>query len=114
MLRRGDAVRAMEMAQFIVEEAADWGGASAAFTSRARLGKCLLAAGGREPEAITTLRLAVEKIEEQSEGLTADQEGVAYLRERTEPYADLAAALTLTGSDPGLVFDIVERVTQGS
>jgi CHAT domain-containing protein/tetratricopeptide (TPR) repeat protein len=107
--RRGDVRRAIELARRVVDEATEAGGASAAFSARTILGKCLLAAGGRDAEAISTLRLAVEKIEQQSEGLTADQEGVAYLRERAEPYADLAAALALTGADPGLVFDIVER-----
>ena len=109
VLRRGDALRAADMAARVVDEAVDAGGTSTAFTSRAILGKCLLAVGGREPEAIAALRVAVEQIERQSEGLTADQEGVAYLRERAEPYADLAAALAAAGADTAAVFDTVER-----
>jgi hypothetical protein len=107
-LRAGDAVRATEMARRSVDESTDSTG-STAFTSHAVLGKCLLALGGRDTEAIATLRSAVELIERQGEGLTAEQEGVAYLRERAEPFADLAAALALTGADASSVFDVVER-----
>ena len=108
-LRRGDVKQATEMAERVVGESADAGGASTAFTSQAMLGKCLLALGDHEAEAIAALQLAVDRIEEQGQGLTADQEGVAYLRERAEPYADLAAALALNGSAPALVLDTIER-----
>jgi len=108
-LRRGDVAGATEMARRVVKEAADAGGASTAFTTRAMLGKCLLAGEGREQEAITVLRQAVQEIEEQSEGLTTEQEGVAYLRERAEPYADLAAALVRANADTVEVFDTIER-----
>ncbi len=108
-LRRGEVPRAVELASRAVDEAADAGGTSTAFTSRAILGKSLLALGGREEEAIVALRRAVEEIEEQSAGLTVEQEGVAYLRERAEPYADLAAALAASGAPGVEVFDTVER-----
>ena len=108
-LRRGDSLGAVSMAERIVKEAESTGGGAAVFTSRAMLGKCLLAIPGREAAAVGELRLAVENIEKQSEGLSIAQEGVAYLRERSEPYADLAAALALTGAETSAVFDTVER-----
>ena len=43
----------------------------------------------------------MEMIETQGSGLDPTKEGMAYLRERAEPYADLAAALCAPGTCPG-------------
>ncbi len=68
-------------------------------------------AQGRVNEAVAALHRAIEIIESQSVKLDPSGEGIAFLRERAEPYVSLALTLG-TGSRPDLTesFEVIGRL----
>ncbi|HKQ59882.1 MAG TPA: CHAT domain-containing protein, partial [Candidatus Polarisedimenticolaceae bacterium] len=66
-------------------------------------------AEGRLDEAVGSLRAALEQLERQAAPLDPLQEGMRFLRERADPYADLAAALVARGDPPARVLEVTSR-----
>jgi CHAT domain-containing protein len=91
-LRRGVGAKARRSLER-VREAADAGGAAAPQWLARRLLAKLALEENRTGAAIALLRESVAILERMAGGLDPENEGLRFLRERSEPYAELAAAL---------------------
>jgi len=94
-----------------LREADERGDVASAWIGRWLLGKVAIEEG-RPAVAIPFLEESVLLLERMGEGLDAETEGLRFLRERSEPYADLAVALVPEGGarDPREVARILAVV----
>jgi CHAT domain-containing protein/predicted negative regulator of RcsB-dependent stress response len=95
-LRLGKLDEARRRLDRTVREADERGDVASAWIGRWLLGKVAIEEG-RPAVAIPHLEEAVSLLARMGEGLDAGTEGLRFLRERSEPYADLAAALVPQG-----------------
>jgi CHAT domain-containing protein len=93
--RTGDARRRLSP---VIEEADLGAHRDIAFFAGLLYGKSLLETEDHGA-AVDYFRAAVERVQAQGEGLDPMDEGIGYLRERAEPFVELAAALAETGAD---------------
>ncbi len=109
-LRRNQAARAVILALEVATEAQTAAAQKPAWTARWIAARAWSAQGHRT-EAIGELEHAIEIIEKQSQGLDPNGEGIAFLRERAEPYVALALSLA-TGRHPDLArsFAVIARL----
>jgi CHAT domain-containing protein len=98
----------------VIREADAGGSAEPAWVARWLLGRTCLE-DGRFGEAADVLDQAVRRIEKESGALDTFTEGLRFLRDRSEPYVDLTAAIVARGlsdvASPAAtrVLDVVER-----
>ena len=105
----GDLVHARRLLEDVTRRADDADLASTRWRARWISGRAARAAGDAAA-GITALRDAVALIEELGDGLDPLDNGLRYLRDRAEPYADLAAALSESARPPmEEILQVVER-----
>lgn len=111
-LREGRPERAAVRLEEVIREAEHSGASDPAWVARGILAKVLL--DRRRPgEAVEILREVVKVLEQQAMSLDSVGEGLRFLRERADPYADLAVALVrhkeaVGDADLQQVFEVVE------
>jgi CHAT domain-containing protein/tetratricopeptide (TPR) repeat protein len=109
-LRSGQPGRARERLVGAVGEADELGLKEASHLARLLLGKAVVLESESDPAALQHFREAVAIVESQGEGLDPGSEGLGYLRERAEPFTELAAALARADeADPQEILGVVER-----
>lgn len=110
-LRRGATTEARSRLEGIIGDADAHRLNDMAAASRTLYGKTLIDDGARLDEAIDYFRAALRIVEGAGAGLNPSREGMTYLRERSEPFAELAAALARRDAEAGAeeVLQVVER-----
>lgn len=108
-LRTGNPAAALARLAPILEQAQQ--SVNAAWMAPTVYGRALMQEGSAAREAVPYLREAVQAVEERGAGLDPSAEGMTYLRERAEPYVELARALALQDGDRnvGAVLGVVEQ-----
>jgi len=91
-LRLGHLDQAQKELERLIREADEIRAEDVAFLARTYYGKSLMLEPGKSAMAIRYFREAVARVESGGMGLDA-MEGIGFLRERSEPYAELASAL---------------------
>jgi CHAT domain-containing protein/tetratricopeptide (TPR) repeat protein len=91
-LRAGRPQQAAKLLGDVIRQADSAGARDPSWLARGILGKALLAQD-RPGEAVDLLRQAISILEQQASVLDPKAQGLRFLRGRTDPYADLAAAL---------------------
>jgi CHAT domain-containing protein len=94
----GESERGRDLLERVIDEAERGGSPEPVWVASWLLGRGLLE-DGDHARAIPRLQQAVDIIEGQGDDLDTFTEGLRFLRERSEPYVDLAAALTAGGVD---------------
>ncbi|MDH3786032.1 MAG: CHAT domain-containing protein [Acidobacteriota bacterium] len=93
LFRGGGRDEAISVLSDVVAETETGGIPEHRWLSRALLSKAILAGDGGDAGVDDLLRDALHILESQADGLDPRRSGLGYLRERTEPFADLAARL---------------------
>jgi CHAT domain-containing protein len=106
-LRRGAAASALTMLEPLLSSAEQ--GLNVAWMVPTLYGKALLATGRPESEAVPHFRAAVAAVESRGAGLDPTGAGMTYLRERSEPFAELSWTLAVDPASAASVLQVVEQ-----
>ena len=111
LLRKGDLAGAREQLSGVIADADRIASREISGMARSLYGKALAEDPEQLGEAIRWLREALEFVEGTGEGLDPAAGGMTFLRERSEPFADLTAVLALRHGkeQAGEILAIVER-----
>lgn len=110
-LREGRVAQAVQKLRPLVAQAEQDEDRNVVAIGQTLLGKALMHDPARAEEAARAFQSAVVAVEGVGAGLNPEAEGMTYLRERIEPFPELAAALSRLdgGRRVNEVFDVVER-----
>ncbi|UCF66427.1 MAG: CHAT domain-containing protein [Acidobacteriota bacterium] len=114
-IRAGRPDEARARLERVIAESDVLGAAKAGWIAHWLMGKWALAEGDAA-SAVTSLTEAVRRLEQQGDALDPAAEGMRYLRERFDPYADLAVAILCAAEVSqeeaafGRVLEIMSRV----
>lgn len=109
-LRAGRPERARQSLAALIGEPERLSVKDVTWLARTLYGKLLVGDDSSHEEAVRVFREAVAAVEATAEGLNPNAEGMTHLRDRSEPFAELAASLAQRpGSDVDPILEVVER-----